>query len=346
MNYEVFGRIDYLYVMNLITGTTGLVGSHLALHLLENGEKVRGIFRSESAKAKTQRLFNLYEKSDLFFQIDWIQADILDVPALEKAFAGIERVYHCAALISFDPKDEEKLRKINIEGTANVVNLSIDLGVKKFCHMSSVAALGDLKDGETILDEETEWNPEKNHSDYGISKYGAEMEIWRGWQEGLQTVSVVPGIILGPGFWNEGSGLIFSTIENGFPFYTSGSTGFVAVKDVVKSMHKLMESDISGERFIVIGEHLSLKEVAFEIADALQVKRPKFKAGTFLTKVAVFADWFASGFGKKRKLFSETSDAFHRHRYFSDAKVRNVLNMDFTPIRDYIHEVVSVEKRN
>ncbi|NUY80603.1 NAD-dependent epimerase/dehydratase family protein [Flavobacterium sp. MAH-1] len=330
--------------MNLITGTTGLVGSHLTLRLLEKGEKVRGIFRSEVSKSKTENLFKLYGKESLFPQIEWIQADILDIPVFEKAFVDVERVYHCAAFISFDPKDEEKMRKVNIEGTANVVNCCIDFGIKKLCHVSSVAALGDLKEGEKILTEETEWNPEKHHSDYGISKYGAEMEVWRGWQEGLETVSVVPGIIIGPGFWNDGSGAIFSTIEKGFPFYTTGSTGFVAVKDVVSAMISLMESDISGERFILIGEHLVLRDMAYKIADALSVKRPKINAGRWLTTFAVFADWLASLFGKKRKLFAETSDAFHRHRKFSNDKIRTALGFEFTPIHEYIRETVRIQK--
>ena len=330
--------------MNLITGTTGLVGSHLALRLLEKGESVRGIFRSEATKSKTLNLFRLYGREPLFEQIDWVQADILDVPALEKAFPGIERVYHCAALISFDPKDEEKLRKVNIEGTANVVNLSLDFGVQKICHVSSVAALGDLKESETVHTEETEWNPEKPHSDYGISKYGAEMEIWRGLQEGLQTVAVVPGIILGPGFWEDGSGAIFSAIENGLPFYTMGSTGFVAVKDVVSAMIALMESDISGQRYILIGEHVVLRDMAFEIADALGARRPSIKAGPFLTNLAVFADWLASMFGKKRTLFAETTEAFHRERLFSNAKIVADLGFEFTGIRAYIRETVAIQK--
>ncbi|RYZ83509.1 MAG: NAD-dependent epimerase/dehydratase family protein, partial [Proteobacteria bacterium] len=274
-----------------------------------------------------------------------IKADICDIPSLEKAFAGVEFVYHCAALISFNPKDEEAMRKINIEGTANIVNFSLAYGVKKICHVSSVAALGDPKEGETTIDEETEWNPEKHHSDYGISKYGAEMEIWRGWQEGLKSVAVVPGIILGPGFWDDGSGAIFSSIKKGFPFYTTGSTGFVAVKDVVLAMIALMRSDISGERFIVIGEHLVLKDVAFEIADALKVKRPSIEASPILVRAAVFADWFASLFGKKRKLFGETADAFHRHRLFSTENILRTLEFRFSPIREYIHEIVKIQNR-
>ncbi|RZJ68617.1 MAG: NAD-dependent epimerase/dehydratase family protein [Flavobacterium sp.] len=330
--------------MNLITGTTGLVGSHLALHLLENGEKVRGIFRSQASKDKTLRLFKLYGKESLFGRIDWVEAEICNIPNLEKAFAGVEYVYHCAALISFDDKDEEAMRKINIEGTANVVNLSLDFGVKKLVHVSSVAALGDLKEGETVLDEESDWNPEKHHSDYGISKYGAEMEIWRGQQEGLDVAAVVPGIILGPGFWDDGSGALFQAIENGFPFYTMGSTGFVAVKDLVSAMVKLMKSDISNERYILIGNHFILRDMAFMIADALAVKRPGTNAKPWLIKLAVAADWFASLFRKKRKLFSETASALHRHREFSTQKIKKDLGFEFTDIPTYIKEIVRIQK--
>lgn len=343
--YAESGRLPNFTTMNLITGITGLVGSHLALRLLENGQRVRGIFRSEASKAKTKRLFGLYGKQNLFEQIDWRQADILDIPALEPAFEDVENVYHCAALISFNPRDEERLRKINIEGTANVVNCSIAFGVKKLCHVSSVAALGDLKEGEHVIDEETEWNPEKHHSDYGISKYGAEMELWRGWQEGLQTVAVVPGVILGPGFWDEGSGTIFSSIEKGFRFYALGSTGFVSVDDVARAMVELVDSDISGERFILISEHLVMRDLAFSIADALHVKRPRIHASRTITELAVFADWVTSLFGGKRKLFAETSDAFHRHRRFSSDKIRERLGFAFTPVRDCIEKTVRIEKQ-
>lgn len=331
--------------MNLITGITGLVGSHLALQLLENQEKVRGIFRSENAKLKTKNLFSLYRKEALFSQIDWIEADICDIPKLEKAFTDVDFVYHCAALISFDDKDEEALRKINIEGTANVVNLALDFGVKKLCHVSSVAALGDLKEGETVIDEQTEWNPEKHHSDYGISKYGGEMEIWRAQQEGLEAIVVVPGIILGPGFWDDGSGALFSAIEKGFPFYTTGSTGFVSVSDVVSAMVKLMKSEVSNERYILIGEHFVLRDMAFLIADALDAKRPGTNAKPWLIKLAVTADWFASLFGKKRKLFRETADALHRHREFSNEKIKRDLNFEFSDIKTYVTQVVRVQKR-
>ena len=156
--------------MILVTGATGLVGSHLLIALLEDNQTVRAIYRNTASIEKTRSLFQLYDKEYLFKSIQWIPADITDVTSLSVAFENIEFVYHCAALISFDPKEEEELRKTNIEGTANVVNFCIDFGIQKLCHVSSIAALGDLKEHETIITESTEWNPEFSHSDYAISK--------------------------------------------------------------------------------------------------------------------------------------------------------------------------------
>src|SRR6476620_11680079 len=126
--------------MVLITGATGLVGSHLALHLAENGESVRAIYRSLASLQKAKSLFALYRKESLFDKIEWVHADIIDIPSLYSAFENIEFVYHCAALVSFDPNDEKALRKTNIEGTANIVNFCLQFNVVKLCHVSSIAA--------------------------------------------------------------------------------------------------------------------------------------------------------------------------------------------------------------
>ncbi|MBP6424881.1 MAG: NAD-dependent epimerase/dehydratase family protein, partial [Flavobacterium sp.] len=201
--------------MILVTGGTGLVGAHLLLHLVEQGENVRALCRTKSSIEKTKNLFFLYHKPHLFEKIEWIEADILDIPSLEIAFQNIEFVYHCAALISFDPKEEESIRKTNIEGTANIVNFCLAFGIKKMLFVSSIAALEDPNATETTISETTEWNPEKPHSDYAISKYGAEMEIWRGQQEGLNVIIVNPGVILGPGFPEQGSGALFSAVAKG-----------------------------------------------------------------------------------------------------------------------------------
>jgi dihydroflavonol-4-reductase len=329
--------------MVLVTGGTGLVGAHLLLHLIENGERVRAIYRNLESIQKTKKLFLLYKKEDLFKKIDWIQADIIDVPSLEMAFEDVDYVYHCAALISFNPKDEDLIRKINIEGTANMVNFCIIKNVKKVCFVSSIAALGDLKENEKIITEETEWNPEKPHSDYAISKYGAEMEIWRGQQEGLNSVIVNPGVILGPRIWEQGSGILFNKIENGFPFYTKGTTGFVAVTDVVKVMVQLMKSEVKSERFTLIAKNIVFQDLFNSIADAMKVKRPSFYVSPLLTNVFWRIDWLLSiVFRTKRKLDRATAIASYSKNLYSNEKIIKTLETEFVDIHHYVTEISSL----
>lgn len=326
--------------MILVTGGTGLVGAHLLLHLIENGENVRATYRSAKSIEKTKNLFNLYKKPDLFGLVEWIQADITDIPALEKAFEGVDYVYHCAALIPFDPKDEDLVRKTNIEGTANIVNFCIAKATKKLCFISSIAALGDLAPHEKVITEETEWNPEKPHSDYAISKYGAEMEIWRGQQEGLKVIILNPGIIIGPGFWEQGSGQLFMKVKKGLSFYTLGSSGFVAVTDVIRIATQLMKSEIQNERFILIAKNIIFRDVLNSIADALLVKRPTIHAKPFLLKILWKTDWIVSTvFMKKRQLTSDTAKASYSRNTYSNEKITTVLKTEFSDIHQYIKEI-------
>ncbi|HKX87207.1 MAG TPA: NAD-dependent epimerase/dehydratase family protein [Flavobacterium sp.] len=322
--------------MILVTGATGLVGSHLVLQLMMQGQSVKALFRKEKNKKNVLQVFEYYQKTELFDKIDWIQADILDIPSMEIAFEDVATVYHCAALISFDPKDEEKLRKTNIEGTANVVNLSIDFGVKKLCYVSSIAALGDLKDFEKVITEETEWNPEAHHSDYAISKYGAEMEVWRGHQEGLEVVVVNPGVILGPIFWTDGSGDIYQKVKNGLPFYTKGGTGFVSVTDVVKAMINLMQSTIKNERFVLVSETLSYQIMTNLIAEKLKVNSPKIHAKKWMTSIAWRLDGLLGLFGKKRMLSKDMARTLHTIDYYDSSKVKESIVMEFEKIEEYI----------
>jgi dihydroflavonol-4-reductase len=323
--------------MVLVTGATGLVGSNLVLHLLEQGQTVKALFRNENGKQKVKQVFSHYNKKELFEKIHWCQADILDIPSLEVAFLDVNYVYHCAALISFDPKDEENLRKINIEGTQNVISFCIDFKIKKLCYVSSIAALGDLLPHETIVTEECEWNPEMQHSDYAISKYGAEMEVWRAQQEGLDVVVVNPGVILGPLFWTEGSGEIYEKVKNGLPFYTKGSTGFISVNDVVTVLFRLMESNVVGEKFILVSENKTYQELIFTIAETLQIKKTKLHAGKFLTSFAWRADWFlATFFGKKRTLTKDLASALHTKDTYSNEKIIKQLDYKFLEIDEFI----------
>ena len=323
--------------MILVTGATGLVGSHLVLHLLEQGQQVKALFRNENGKQKVKSVFDHHNKQDLYGKIHWCRADILDIPSLEDAFQDVNYVYHCAALISFDPKEEENLRKINIEGTQNIISFCIDFKIKKLCYVSSIAALGDLAPHERIVTEECEWNPEMQHSDYAISKYGAEMEVWRAQQEGLDVVVVNPGVILGPLFWTEGSGEIYTKVKKGLPFYTKGTTGFVCVNDVVTLLSLLMKSDIVGEKFILISENKTYQELVFAISETLQARKPKLYSDKLLTSFAWRIDWFfATFFGKKRILTKDLASALHTKDTYSNERIIKQLGYKFIEVDVYL----------
>jgi len=337
--------------MILVTGGTGLVGAHLLLHLIESqsigSEKVRAIYRSVASIEKTKTLFAIYKKESLFEQIEWIQADITDVPSLEIAFQNIDMVYHCAALISFDPKEEERLRKTNIEGTANIVNFCIAFGIKKLCFISSIATLGDLPPHEKFITEETEWNPENSHSDYAISKYGAEMEVWRGQQEGLDVIIVNPGVIIGPVLefphWKHGSGQLLTKVKKGLRYYTLGSTGFVAVTDVVRISHQLMQSEIKNDRFTLIAENSIFLDILNAMADGLSVKRPKIHAKPIFMEVLWRLDWLVSNvFQQKRKLTQTAAKASYTNTLYSNKKIKEALNIGFTNVPEYIKTIVNL----
>ncbi|MBC7642088.1 MAG: NAD-dependent epimerase/dehydratase family protein [Flavobacterium sp.] len=327
--------------MVLITGATGLVGSYLAIHLLENNENVRAIYRTKSSINKTKNIFEINKKLDLFTKINWIRADINDISELESAFQNIECVYHCAALISFDPRDEDQLRKVNIEGTANIVNFCLKYKVKKLCYVSSIAALGDLQEHQLIINEETEWNPEKSHSDYAISKYGAEIETFRGQQEGLNVVIVNPGVILGAGFLDSGSGEIFSKVKSGLNFYTNGTTAFVSVLDLVKIMYLLMKSNISGEKFVIISENWTYKKLLDTISNTMNIKKPKHKVPEYVIEIMWRLDWIlANVFMQKRKLSKDLAQSLFAKDIYSSDKIKNTFNFEFEDLEFSIKNVV------
>lgn len=324
--------------MIVVTGATGLVGSHLLINLLENNKNVWAIYQNEKSIEKTKRVF-LENKNTNFDNIIWLETSVLDLPKLNEAFRNAEFVYHCAAVVSFDPNDEEILRKTNIEGTANVVNCCLANNVKKLCFVSSIAALGDLLPNETIYSEKTEWNPEINHSDYAISKYGAETEVWRGFYEGLQMVIVNPGVIIAPLYWKIGSGEIAQKVKKGLQFHSKGITGFVALPDVIKAMVALMNSPISGERFVIVAENLSYFELLKLYAIRLKKPIPKFYLNPFLSKIIYILDWFLNVFGKKRLLSKDLLQALHSKVIYESTKIKSTLNFSFEPIESFINRL-------
>lgn len=328
--------------MILVTGGTGLVGAHLLVQLTQRNEQVRAIYRAPESIEKTKNLFSLKIKSweNLFSKIEWVQADISDIPSMIPVFKGITKVYHCAAIISFDPKDYIEMRKVNIHGTAIVVNLSIDANVKKLCFVSSIATIGeDLN--KKIADEENEWVQDSNNHGYAITKYGAEMEVWRGSQEGLDVVIVNPGVILGSGFWDAGSGQLFSKIHKGLQYYTQGVTGFIGVQDVVYCMEKLMEEPIANERFILVSENKSYQELLFSIADAFQTKRPVKKLKEWQINFFWRWEWLISKMtSRKVRLSRLGAKTLNSQTYYSSNKISKQLGIKFQSIDKVVKEVV------
>ncbi|MFK7748457.1 MAG: NAD-dependent epimerase/dehydratase family protein, partial [Kordia sp.] len=270
-----------------------------------------------------------------------------DVPSLEKVFPDVTHVYHIAALITFDPKLFEKLRKVNIEGTANMVNLSIAYGVKKFCFVSSIAAIGENTDPSVAITEETHWNAEADNSVYAISKYGSEMEVWRGSQEDLDMVIVNPGIILGAGFWRGGgSGSLFRQIDKGLKYYTKGMLSYVDVVDVVSVMIQLMNSDIKNERFVLVAENWTVEKFSKTTAKALGVKPPQKEASSFLMGIAWRMDWWRQFFtGKHRRLTRLTAKSIQSQLFYNSSKVQEKLNFTFTPMEETIARVSARYKK-
>lgn len=335
--------------MILVTGGTGLVGSHLLLNLLKAGKKVRSLHRENSDLAAVEHVFNYYSSTEeartLFQQIEWFEADITNVPQLNKAFENIKYVYHCAALVSFDPADDKKLRKINIEGTANIVNLCIAFKVEKLCYVSSVAALGrSLNDKE--ITERAIWNPEEDHSDYAISKYGAEIEAWRGSQEGVPTVIVKPGIILGPGFWKEGTGQIFSKIDKGMNYHFPKLAGFVGVKDVVFVIQQLMEAEIKNEAYILVSENLSFKTVFEQTATELNKPAPKKALKKWMLWLGWIFQKIGGFFGAKRQITRNTVNTLFQNSIYSNEKIKKSLGFEFTPMKNVISETAEYYQKD
>jgi nucleoside-diphosphate-sugar epimerase len=324
--------------MILVTGGTGLVGSHLLYQLALQNEKIVAIHRKSSDLNAVQHVFSYYSKGadKLFTTIKWIEADITDIPSLTKAFKDITYVYHAAAMISFNASDYKNMRKVNIEGTANIVNLCIENRIKKICFVSSIAAIGKPLIGKEIT-EENEWNIEDNNYGYAITKYGAEIEVWRASQEGVDVVIVNPGLILGSGFWQNGSGKLFTNMYNGFKFYTEGITGFVGVIDVASIMINLMKSNIKNERYILVSEKNSFKNVFFAIADGFSKKRPSIKATKLLSGLAWRISWLTKKItGRKSLITKQTAQSSHNKYQYSNKKIRKAIRFNFEPLTDTI----------
>lgn len=325
--------------MILITGASGLLGSHLLYSLASQGIPVRATKRPTSDLDEVKKVFSYYtDKADeLFSKVEWMDADLMYPESLEAVFENVDKVYHCAAYVSFDPRDRKSLINNNRIVTANIVNECLEHKNIRLLHVSSTSALGASPNGEAVT-EKMMWTPDKMNTGYSISKFLSEMEVWRGIEEGLNAVIVNPSIILGPGFWHKGSSSMFSNIKKGLKYYMNGVTGYVGVEDVVKAMIAFMESDVSNERFLLSSENLSYREVFTMIAEELKVEPPMIEATPFLANLAWRLDAFRSFFGTKRVITKETVRVGNNIMEFSNEKVKERLGMEFESVREVIHK--------
>jgi dihydroflavonol-4-reductase len=329
--------------MILVTGATGLLGSRLLFDLAKAGAKVRALKRSSSDMRNVNRYFD--NDPQLFSNIEWAEGDVTDLFSLADALKGIEKVYHCAARVSFHPSERPDMHNVNICGTANLVNLSLESGVKKICHVSSVAALG-RTGSEEIINENAGWKTSSHNSSYAVSKYGAEREVWRGIAEGLDAVIVNPGVIIGPGNWKNDSSLLFGQVAKGLKFYTSGINGFVDVRDVSTAMIRLMEATIKNERFVVVSESIPFRDVFDTMADEITRKRAGIYAGPLLSSVAWRLEHMRYMLtGSKPVITRETARSASGKYYYDNSKIKSALNFDFIPVKKSIKDTAEIFKK-
>jgi nucleoside-diphosphate-sugar epimerase len=325
----------------LVSGASGLLGAHLLVELLKDDQNIVALYRSESSKQEAIKVLKFYGQEDKLNRITWEKGDISDVELLQDLMTGINHVYHCAAFVSFDPSDAVKLHKVNVEGTQNMVNAALQCGVDKFVHVSSTAAIG-VEEDASISTEKTKWNNEEKHTFYAKSKYSAEREVWRSMEEGLDAVIVNPCVIIGPGNIEQSSGTLFSTIGKGLKFYTNGANAFVDARDVSSIMVLLMNSSIQNERFLCVGENMKFRVLFKKIAEAMAILPPRIEASKLMTSIAWRVMKIGSFFTRKpAKITSESARASHRTMRYSNKKIKDYLEFDFTPIDKSIVNTVN-----
>jgi len=323
-------------IMIFVTGGTGFLGAHLLLKLCERGENVRALKRPSSDADFARMVFSFYGKGDLFQRIEWVEGDICDIYSLIAAMQDVDLVYHCAATVSFSGINSGKLLENNVQGTSNIVDAALESGIRKLCHVSSIAVLGKAE----IINDDTLWDAREKHSKYAESKYKAELEIWRGVAEGLDAVIVRPSVILGPWKQTSGIGRLFREIENGLNYYTPGITGYVDVRDVANAMIGLMERSVINDCFIVSSENLSYQRLFTMIAETLNKPAPGRCAGRFKTGLAwrffTLKDFFS---GKESGLNKTTAAISRSVSAYSNKKLSETLSFSYIPIIETLSNI-------
>lgn len=322
--------------MVFVTGATGILGRIIVLELLKKGKNVRAAKRPTSNLNEVKHSYTYYTENpdDFFNKIEWVNVDFDDIHSLQNALREVEEVYHCAAKVSFHPKDEKEMYHTNVKGTENLLYACDSSGVKKFLHVSSIAVLDTFNEkGE--LDETSDFNPKEEHSAYAISKHLSEMEIWRASAEGLNTIIINPGMIVGSGNWGNSSGDIFPTFEkNGFTF--SGGTSYVDVRDVAKIAIELMEKNAFGERFILISENKRYAELGHQIRSTLGLKNAKILS-KFQLNIGRLANILFGWLIPSLRIITKSNiEAISALNVISNQKITKKLEYQFIPLKESI----------
>lgn len=324
--------------MILVTGATGLVGSYLLYDLLKAQEPVRALLHNPESRNHTRKIFNSLgaEAEALIKRIEWVEGDVLDYFSLADAMKGVHKIYHCAAIVSFDPRDRDLMMKINVEGTANVVNAALEAGIEKLCYVSSIASLG-RTENSNIIDEKSQFKTSSYNSKYSLSKYSGEREVWRGTAEGLKAVIVNPSVILGYSDPDKGSTKMFSTIKRNSLFYGKGINGFVDVQDVTRAMTGLMESNVQNERFVVSAGDFTYREVFTLIARGFGKPDPKLAVPDLVLGLVWRLEWLRGKLtGSKPLITRETAKTSKGKFYYATGKLHCTLNFEYTPLEKTI----------
>lgn len=328
-------------MLNLVTGATGIVGSHVVLNLLQNNESVLACKQKSSDISKVQKLFSYYtsDYQSLFEKINWVELDLMDISSIEEALAGVDRVYHCAGFVSFGKKDRKKLFEVNEIGTSNIVNACLHKNISTLCHVSSIATINNL-DYTLPLNEDVFWKKSGRESDYAISKYNAEREVWRGIEEGLNAVIVNPGVILSPGFWNQSSSKLFETGYKGTKFYTDGSSGYIGADDLAKTMIELVNQKKFANRYIVIENNYSIQKIFTLIQSHFQKAAPSIKVSKTMLKIGRLFELLAALFSKREIVLTKAviNSAFSKQLY-DNQKIRGQTYVQFAPISELIPKI-------
>ena len=326
--------------MIVVTGGTGLVGAHLLYDLCQKHKHIRAIKRQNSDLKQVKKTFSYYSNKaeKLFEKIEWVDADLADYFSLEEAFDGAKQIYHAAAMVSFQEKDDHKMMDINVKGTANVVNAALFNKVEKLCYVSSIAALG-RPDANQEATEETPWKDSDKSTPYSISKYKAELEVWRGIEEGLNAVIVNPSVILGPAKWDSGSAALFSLVWRGLKFYTAGENGYVYVRDVSRAMIELMESDISGQRYTLSAENVNYKTLFSVMAENLGKPIPTIALKPWMIELSWRLLKLASFFTRKApSITKNTARSSMKISRYSNRKIKETLDFEFASLEEMIKQ--------